>query len=656
MAGVAPVTPKFQFSDSLGVPLVSGTVTVYLAGTTTPTNTWQDSSLSTLNTNPITLDSRGECVMWLDSSLTYKFLLKNAAGVTQYTADNISGASNSGAVVTFTPSGAGAVTRTVQDRLRDEVSVFDFMTAAQIADVRAGTVAVDVTSAIQAALDTALTISAPMAIQTKFRGLRLRFPRGRYRMTAGVTGRAGVSIIGDGYESTVFVHEGTSGHVFSFTGADNGNVDFLCLEGFSVAQKAGTTHTSGYAIKIEGNSFGTTPRIRDVYTYGTYEGLYMDWCFPSTIEGVHCFAHTGAGFTTGFDCTSTTFQNCYAGANTGHGFKIAGHYISCINCASDSNGGDGYHVYYATGAATGISLISCGTEQCSGSGIYSDRVGSLSIVSPRVIMKSTSTAAFTFNDGDAITVISPVPSATAANANACFNISNASGAYPSNVQIYGWSGTATNFASTINQPDYVFWVGSRTNFGAYGDTLRLGGIGSFTRASQTLFIGSNFPAGSGGTAYSQNFVPVVTAALTTLGASARYKPVVNAAAATIARLVSGPLVEAPTVTAGTVTRHEGARINDQPAGATADANLVLGDAAVPAGRFNQCNVSTRDNLFAGAVQWLTNAGPKDYAGTGTPEGAVTAAIGSTWRRTDGGAGTSFYVKESGSGNTGWVGK
>jgi hypothetical protein len=45
-----------------------------------------------------------------------------------------------------------------------------------------------------------------------------------------------------------------------------------------------------------------------------------------------------------------------------------------------------------------------------------------------------------------------------------------------------------------------------------------------------------------------------------------------------------------------------------------------------------------------------------YSGTGTPEGAVTAPVGSLFRRTDGGAGTTLYVKESGAGNTGWVGK
>lgn len=44
------------------------------------------------------------------------------------------------------------------------------------------------------------------------------------------------------------------------------------------------------------------------------------------------------------------------------------------------------------------------------------------------------------------------------------------------------------------------------------------------------------------------------------------------------------------------------------------------------------------------------------SGSGSPEGVKTAPVGSTWGRTDGGAGTSFYVKESGSGNTGWVAK
>lgn len=43
-------------------------------------------------------------------------------------------------------------------------------------------------------------------------------------------------------------------------------------------------------------------------------------------------------------------------------------------------------------------------------------------------------------------------------------------------------------------------------------------------------------------------------------------------------------------------------------------------------------------------------------GEGDPENSITALPGSLWLRTDGGAGTTLYVKESGTGNTGWVAK
>jgi len=45
-----------------------------------------------------------------------------------------------------------------------------------------------------------------------------------------------------------------------------------------------------------------------------------------------------------------------------------------------------------------------------------------------------------------------------------------------------------------------------------------------------------------------------------------------------------------------------------------------------------------------------------YTGLGSPEGVITAKVGSLYIRRDGGVGTTFYVKESGTGNTGWVAK
>ena len=47
---------------------------------------------------------------------------------------------------------------------------------------------------------------------------------------------------------------------------------------------------------------------------------------------------------------------------------------------------------------------------------------------------------------------------------------------------------------------------------------------------------------------------------------------------------------------------------------------------------------------------------KIFYGYATPESAVTADIGSIYLRFDGGASTTLYVKESGSGATGWIAK
>jgi hypothetical protein len=166
MASLLP-NGKQQYTDSAGAPLVGGLLYTYLAGTSTPQATYQDAAGTVPNTNPIVLDGRGEAtVFWTG---TYKAVLKSALGATIWTVDGFSdpgtlytsilsqlAASSGSSLVGFLQAGAGAVARTAQDKMRERVSVFDFMTAAQISDVVAGTLVQDCTAPIQAAIDAAI--------------------------------------------------------------------------------------------------------------------------------------------------------------------------------------------------------------------------------------------------------------------------------------------------------------------------------------------------------------------------------------------------------------------------------------------------------------------------------------------------------------------
>ena len=88
MALLSP-NPKQQFFGANGQPLVGGKIYTYEAGTTTPIATYVDAAGVTQNTNPIILDSRGMCSIWLLSTVSYKYVVTDADDVLQFTTDNI---------------------------------------------------------------------------------------------------------------------------------------------------------------------------------------------------------------------------------------------------------------------------------------------------------------------------------------------------------------------------------------------------------------------------------------------------------------------------------------------------------------------------------------------------------------------------------------
>lgn len=121
---------KQSFIDSKGAPLVGGKLFTYDTGTSTPRPTYQDAAATVPNTNPVILDARGEAtVFW---SGKYKVVLVDALGSVLWSVDGVadavdalsapSGSANMG----FLQAGTGAVPRTVQEKLRERVSVSDF--------------------------------------------------------------------------------------------------------------------------------------------------------------------------------------------------------------------------------------------------------------------------------------------------------------------------------------------------------------------------------------------------------------------------------------------------------------------------------------------------------------------------------------------------
>lgn len=139
---------KQHFDDNNGRPLVGGRVYYYIPNTSTPKDTWQDEAMTTLNTNPIVLDARGECTAWGYGSyrqvvrdffgnliwdrLVTDFTQKIDAAIAELTDDL--GQPTGSDMIGFLQSGTGAVARTAQDKMREGLTAADYGAAGDGAD------------------------------------------------------------------------------------------------------------------------------------------------------------------------------------------------------------------------------------------------------------------------------------------------------------------------------------------------------------------------------------------------------------------------------------------------------------------------------------------------------------------------------------------
>jgi len=119
-----------------------------------------------------------------------------------------------------------------------------------------------------------------------------------------------------------------------------------------------------------------------------------------------------------------------------------------------------------------------------------------------------------------------------------------------------------------------------------------------------------------------------------------------------------PIIWDERVSIAAVSSGNTMRVNHASDGATTTTNFeVFNNTTKTFGVSNSGSVTTLSNIVCGGTIIRLGTTTVDVTtGAGTPESVVTANQGSIYLRNNGGAAQGLYVKESGSGNTGWVAK
>lgn len=260
-------------------------------------------------------------------------------------------------LVSFLQAGAGAVLRSVQDKLRDRVSAFDFMTPVQIADVTAGTLTQDVTAALVAMF----AVSQDVYL-----------PPGKYKCSSTITvdGKNGLKIRGAGAAAfsagVLFAKNSTLVFDTAAPGSDGlviSNFAGLDLENFVVSMSRGGAG-GGKALRIFG---GHNLIARNVVTscdtgvagvgLSLGNGTGATSVFTSTIMSCKSIASNGGiAFESNVSNTSLNFIGCYAI----HGYWSINTlvYSTFSGCAADGVTGDGY----VLSNCGGLTFNACGGE------------------------------------------------------------------------------------------------------------------------------------------------------------------------------------------------------------------------------------------------------------------------------------------------------
>lgn len=568
----------------------------------------------------------------------------------------------------FIQAGTGAVQRTVEAKLQDVVSVKDFGAV--------GDGVADDTAAIQAAISTAAAVYVPV---------------GTYKLTTTLfASNKNISIYGDGPGLSILAFTGgTNGISWSSTSASHQ----FGLEGLQLRADA---TMSGVAV-----SASFTPTLGPVYTGASIEAVLV------TYSGVNSWAN-GFYFSNARNIavSESTFNGKYG--TSGYGFKCDGNsldarFIACqvndCGIAFDSDGtSEGTLIAncLAINVDVGVQKVHSGVEpliniaNChfntrtkavqladvqqstiTGNLFYAYTGGSmpgwvgleLSGASSGYVDISNNTFHGVSYTGSRVGVSITDAFVNNVAENIFYGldtgISLGASSVSNQVRNNIFQTVTTKIADTGTNNSFIDTEAVKTKFSfSTSSTIELedrGGtannkITSLLSDDGTLKLNSNNDDGSIKQVFQRNAVGAISIG-GDLGAEAL-------------RINTGPFanrIEVSGVTAGNSPSISAAgsdtniNIELRPKGT---ANVFVYGALLP-NTDNTKQIGTASNRFS--TVYATTLFPGDgtvkwTSGAGTPEGAVTAPVGSLFTRTDGGASTTLYVKQSGTGNTGWVAK
>ncbi len=146
----------------------------------------------------------------------------------------------------------------------------------------------------------------------------------------------------------------------------------ITIRGLTLNDTA-ATRTSGEGIRVDGTTDAAIVTLEDIQIGGFFDGVRLDAPITSLLKRVRVDFSKNDGFSVYGLSTSTSFLSTYAVSSTRHGYYLDGgaQYFTFTGTASDSSGGDGYHMEKA-GALQCFFLTfnAPGAEASVGHGMY----------------------------------------------------------------------------------------------------------------------------------------------------------------------------------------------------------------------------------------------------------------------------------------------